>query len=49
VIARDVLDARRRVAEKLRHAGAEVVEAGVDALGSRCVAAYLRAKSRARL
>ena len=49
VIARDVLDARRRVAQKLRHAGAEVVEASVDALGSRCVAAYLRAKSRARL
>ena len=48
-VALDVLNARRRVATQLRHAGAEVIEAEPGRLGSACVAAYLRAKSRARL
>lgn len=48
-VALDVLDARRRVAIQLRHAGAQVVEAQPGHLGSACVSAYLRAKSRARL
>ncbi|MBW3594889.1 MAG: DUF58 domain-containing protein [Actinobacteria bacterium] len=48
-VALDVLNARRRVAAQLRHAGAEVVEAQPGHLGSACVGAYLRAKSRARL
>jgi uncharacterized protein (DUF58 family) len=48
-VALDVLNARRRVAAQLRRAGAEVIEAGPGRLGSACVAAYLRAKSRARL
>jgi len=49
VVALDVLDARARVAAQLRAAGADVVEAPPDALGAACVAAYLRAKARARL
>lgn len=48
-VALDVLNGRRRVATQLRHAGAEVIEAEPSRLGSACVAAYLRAKSRARL
>ena len=48
-VALDVLTARRRVATQLRHAGAEVIEAEPGKLGSACVAAYLRAKARARL
>jgi uncharacterized protein (DUF58 family) len=48
-VALDVLDARRRVVALLRHAGAVVVEARPDALPAACVAAYLKAKSRARL
>lgn len=48
-VALDVLASRRRVAARLRRAGAEVVEAEPGRLGSACVAAYLRAKSRARL
>ena len=48
-VALDVLGARRRVATRLRRAGAEVIEADPARLGSACVAAYLRAKSRARL
>ncbi len=47
--ALDVLDARRRVAARLRGAGAEVVEAPPAQLGAACVRAYLRAKARARL
>ncbi len=49
VVALDVLEARFRVATLLRHAGAEVVEAPLEQLSGACVAAYLRAKSRARL
>lgn len=48
-VALDVLAARRRVAAELRRAGAEVVEAAPDKLAAACVAAYLRAKRRARL
>lgn len=45
----DALDARARVAAQLRRAGAEVLEAPAGALAAACVAAYLRAKARARL
>jgi uncharacterized protein (DUF58 family) len=45
----DVLDARRRVATRLRHAGADVIEAPPAVLGEACVRAYLRLKARARL
>jgi len=48
-VALDVLEARRRVAAQLRHAGAGVIEASPDRLGSAAVDAYLKAKSRARL
>jgi uncharacterized protein (DUF58 family) len=48
-VALDVLDARRRVVALLHHAGAVVVEARPDLLPAACVAAYLKAKSRARL
>ena len=45
----DVLDARQRVATRLRHAGANVIEAPPAVLGEACVRAYLRLKARARL
>jgi uncharacterized protein (DUF58 family) len=48
-VALDVLDARARVAARLRRAGADVVEARPDLLPTACVGAYLRAKARARL
>jgi uncharacterized protein (DUF58 family) len=48
-VALDVLSARSRVAAELRRAGAEVVEAAPGRLAAACVAAYLRAKRRARL
>jgi uncharacterized protein (DUF58 family) len=48
-VAIDVLDVRRKVAARLRHAGADVVEAAPNALGEACVRAYLRLKARARL
>jgi uncharacterized protein (DUF58 family) len=48
-IAVDVLDARRRVVARLRHSGADVVEARPALLGEACVRAYLRLKARARL
>jgi uncharacterized protein (DUF58 family) len=49
-VALDVLDARARVAARLRRSGAQdVVEAPPDSLAPACVGAYLRAKSRARL
>jgi uncharacterized protein (DUF58 family) len=48
-VAVDVLDTRRRVAARLQHAGADVVEAPAAALGEACVRAYLRLKARARL
>ncbi|WP_053226896.1 DUF58 domain-containing protein [Solirubrobacter soli] len=49
VIARDVLQARGRVAAQLKAAGARVLEAPPDRLPATVVAAYLRAKSRAVL
>jgi uncharacterized protein (DUF58 family) len=48
-IALDVLDARTRVVARLRHAGAEVIEATPGSLNEACVGAYLRLKHRARL
>jgi uncharacterized protein (DUF58 family) len=48
-VAVDVRAARARAAARVRAAGAMVVEAPADRLPSACVAAYLRAKSRARL
>jgi uncharacterized protein (DUF58 family) len=48
-VAVDVLDARRQVVARLRHAGADVVEARPALLGEACVRAYLRLKARARL
>ncbi|MEA2171216.1 MAG: hypothetical protein QOF76_4516 [Solirubrobacteraceae bacterium] len=47
--ALDVLAARDRAAALLARAGAVVVEAPAASLAARCVSAYLRAKSRARL
>ena len=48
-VALDVLAARRRVTAELARAGAEVVEAPPGRFAATCVAAYLRAKRRARL
>jgi uncharacterized protein (DUF58 family) len=48
-VAVDVLEARERVIAQLRRAGADVIEAPPDRLGAACVAAYLKAKARARL
>jgi uncharacterized protein (DUF58 family) len=48
-VALDVLAARARVTAQLRGAGAHVVEAEPAGLAAACVAAYLRAKARARL
>jgi uncharacterized protein (DUF58 family) len=48
-VALDVLEARSRVARRLRHTGAQVIEAPPSSLGAACVRAYLRAKLRARL
>jgi uncharacterized protein (DUF58 family) len=47
--ALDVLAARTRARELLLRAGAEVLEAGPDALAAACVGSYLRAKARARV
>ena len=47
-VAVDVLDARARVAARLRASGAVVLEARPEALGAACVRAYLRAKARGR-
>lgn len=48
-VAIDVLDERRRLATRLEHAGARVVEAPAAAFGEACVRAYLRLKARGRL
>ncbi len=48
-VALDVLEARKRVAARLRGSGAIVVEAPPARLGEACVGAYLRLKSRARV
>lgn len=47
--ALEVLGARERAAARVRAAGAHVLETAPGLLGEACVAAYLRAKSRARL
>jgi len=47
--ALDVVAARDRVVAELERAGAAVVEAAPGTLSEECVAAYLRAKARARL
>ena len=49
VVAADVLTARDRVTASLRHAGAEVVTAGVEAFPAACVRSYLRLKARGLL
>jgi uncharacterized protein (DUF58 family) len=49
VVAGDVIAARARAAARIRAAGATFVEAAPDKLPAACVAAYLRAKARARL
>ncbi|MFN8034639.1 MAG: DUF58 domain-containing protein [Acidimicrobiia bacterium] len=48
-VALDVLDTRTRVAAQLRRLGTEVIEAPPESFSAVCVAAYLRAKARARL
>jgi uncharacterized protein (DUF58 family) len=48
-VAVQLIEAKEAVAAHLSHRGAEVVEAPVDQLSARCVAAYLRAKRTARL
>ena len=48
-VALDVRAARTRAAALVRAAGATVVEAPADRLARACVAAYLRAKARARV
>ncbi len=45
----DIETSRRRVATRLDGYGATVIDVAPDLLPSRCVAAYLRAKRRARL
>jgi uncharacterized protein (DUF58 family) len=47
--AHAVLEARRQVAARMRHTGADVIEAPASALPAACVGAYLRVKARARL
>jgi uncharacterized protein (DUF58 family) len=48
-IAKDVLEARAKAVARVKAAGARVLEAPPDKLAAACVAAYLRAKSRAAL
>lgn len=49
VAALDVLADRAMVKQRLQHAGASVFEAPADSFSASCVAAYIRAKSKARL
>jgi uncharacterized protein (DUF58 family) len=49
LVARDVLRTRAATAQRLRRAGAIVIEAPAGQLPSSCLDAYLAAKSRARL
>lgn len=49
VVALDVLEARRQATTRLRHAGAQVLEASAQKLPELCLDAYVRAKARARL
>jgi uncharacterized protein (DUF58 family) len=48
-VAGDVLAARARAAARIRAGGATFIEAPPERLPAACVAAYLRAKARARL
>ena len=48
-VALDVLEARARVASRIAHTGAAVIEAPPVSFAGACVRAYLRAKRRARL
>ena len=48
-VARDLLAARTGVSERLRRAGAVVIEAPAERLGAACVTAYLNLKAQARL
>jgi uncharacterized protein (DUF58 family) len=48
-VAVEIVAARERLIARLAHAGADVIEAPLGGLSARCVAAYLRAKRRARL
>jgi uncharacterized protein (DUF58 family) len=48
-VAREVLATRAVVADRLRGAGATVVDVAPEHLPAACVGAYLRAKARARL
>jgi uncharacterized protein (DUF58 family) len=48
-VALDMLRARTAAATAIRRAGAEVIETPVDKLSAACVAAYVRAKAKARL
>ncbi len=49
LVALDVLAARRQATLRLRQAGAQVLEAGVQRLSELCLDAYVRAKLRGRL
>jgi uncharacterized protein (DUF58 family) len=49
LVALDVLDARHEAAIRLRHAGAQVLEAPAGQLAERCLQAYITAKRRMRL
>jgi uncharacterized protein (DUF58 family) len=46
-VALDVVKARQAAVARLRHAGAEVIEAAANSLPAACVRAYLSAKARA--
>jgi uncharacterized protein (DUF58 family) len=46
-VALEVIAARRAVTRRIRAAGVDVIESSADGLARACVAAYLRAKSRA--
>jgi uncharacterized protein (DUF58 family) len=46
VVALDVLEARREAAIRLRHAGAQVLEASAEQLAERCLQTYITAKRR---
>ena len=48
-VATDILNERDQVRTRLTTAGATVIDASVGDLASRCVGAYLRLKSTARL
>jgi uncharacterized protein (DUF58 family) len=48
IVARDVLAVRAATAQRLRRAGATVLEAPAAELPARCLDAYLRLKTRGR-